>query len=80
MALDEGKYDVAVVFLDRILEVDPGDLEARLLKAEIFHRHLHDFGRAVDLYRKVIRLSPLAHELHDKASRSLDELLATATC
>lgn len=76
MAMDERKYDAAIVFLDRILEVDPQNLEAKYLKGEIFHRFMRDFDRALDQYRKVIRLSPSSDAIHERASRSLDELLA----
>ena len=75
MAIDERKFDCALVFLDKIIEVDPRNLEARLLKAEVFHRDLNDFSRAVESYNKVIRLSSREDSLHARAKNSLSELM-----
>ena len=57
MAMDEKKYDAARVFLDKILELDPEDLDARICHAELFHRHLRDYNRAVEQYTRVIKLA-----------------------
>lgn len=77
MALDERKYDAALIFLNKILEVEPLNLEAKLSKAEIFHRHLNDYGSAVEHYNKVIRLSSQAEsaEIRLKARENLSELM-----
>jgi tetratricopeptide (TPR) repeat protein len=57
MALEEGKHDTAMIFLNKILELDPLNLEAKLCKAEIYHRCLGDYPQAIEQYNKVIRLS-----------------------
>lgn len=75
MALEEAKFDAALVFLDKILEIDPGNLEAKLLKGELYHRHLNDFGHALEQYNKVLRLAPKDHACHSRARNSLSELM-----
>lgn len=57
MALEEEKYDTAMIFLNKILELDPMNLEAKFCKGEIYHRCLGDYSRAIEQYNKVIRLS-----------------------
>lgn len=57
MAMEEEKYDTAMIFLNKILELDPLNLEAKLCKGDIYHRCLGDYPRAIELYNKVIRLS-----------------------
>lgn len=57
MAMEEEKYDTAMIFLNKILELDPMNLEAKLCKGEIYHRCLGDYDRAIEQYNKVIRLS-----------------------
>ena len=57
MALEEQKYDTAMIFLNKILELDPMNLEAKLCKGEIYHRCLGDYPSAIEQYNKVIRLS-----------------------
>lgn len=75
MALEEKKFDTALVFLNRILEVDSRHWEARLLKAELYHRHLSDFSSALDQYNKLIRLSPKEQPEHLLARNNLAELM-----
>ena len=57
MALEEQKYDTALIFLNKIVELDPMDLEAKLCKGDIYHHCLQDFTKAIDQYNKVIRLT-----------------------
>ncbi len=57
MAMEEEKYDTAMIFLNKILELDPMNLEAKLCKGEIYHRNLGDYPRAIEQYNKVIRLA-----------------------
>jgi tetratricopeptide (TPR) repeat protein len=57
MAMEEQKYDTAMIFLNKILELDPMNLEAKLCKGEMYHRCLGDYPRAIEQYNKVIRLS-----------------------
>ena len=56
MAMEEGKYDTAMIFLNKILEVDPMNVEAKLCKGEIYHRTA-DYPKAIEQYNKVIRLT-----------------------
>jgi tetratricopeptide (TPR) repeat protein len=55
MALEELKYDAALIFLNKILELDPLNAEAKLCKGEIYHRCLQDYSRAIEQYNKVLR-------------------------
>jgi len=57
MALEEQKYDAALIFLNKILELDPLNAEAKLCKGEIYHRCLQDYTRAVEQYNKVLRIT-----------------------
>jgi tetratricopeptide (TPR) repeat protein len=57
MAMEEQKFDTAVIFLNKIIELDPADMEAKLAKAEIYHRCLRDYPKAIEQYNKVIRLT-----------------------
>lgn len=76
MAMEERKLDCARIFLEKIMEVDPTDLEARICYAELHHRHLRDFDRAVEQYNKVIRLAGSTHpEVGKRARGGLTELI-----
>lgn len=77
MALEERKYDSALIFLNKILEVEPLNLEAKLCKGEIYHRHMSDYGNAVDHYNKVLRLTSgdPSTEVHQRARKNLSELM-----
>ena len=55
MAMEELKYETAMIFLNKILELDPMNLEVKLCKGEIYHRCLNDFPKAIEQYNKVIR-------------------------
>jgi tetratricopeptide (TPR) repeat protein len=57
MAMDEQKYDTALIFLNKIIELDPVNVEAKLCKGEIYHRCLQDYPAAIEQYNKVIRLT-----------------------
>jgi tetratricopeptide (TPR) repeat protein len=57
MAMEEEKYDTAMIFLNKILELDPLNLDAKLCKGDIYHRCLNDYPSAIEQYNKVIRLS-----------------------
>lgn len=57
MALADEKFDTALIFLNKILELEPLDLEAKYCKGQIYHRHLSDYPRAIEQYQKVIRLT-----------------------
>ncbi len=77
MALEAQKYDTAMIFLNKILEVDPMNLDAKFSKADLYHRHLGDFSRAIDQYNKLIRLtaSEPRQTVHAEARKSLSELM-----
>jgi tetratricopeptide (TPR) repeat protein len=76
IALDEGKFDSALIFLDKILEVEPANVEARLLKGELYHRHIRDYGRAVDTYSRLIRMTTERdREISSRARAGLSELM-----
>jgi tetratricopeptide (TPR) repeat protein len=57
MAMDEKKFDTAMIFLNKIIELDPVNVEAKLCKGEIYHRCLQDYPAAIEQYNKVIRLT-----------------------
>src|ERR1051326_1401690 len=57
MAMDEQKYDTAMIFLNKIIELDPVNVGAKLCKGEIYHRCLQDYPAAIEQYNKVIRLT-----------------------
>jgi tetratricopeptide (TPR) repeat protein len=77
MAMEEEKYDTAMIFLNKILELDPMNLEAKLCKGEIYHRCLGDYDRAVEQYNKVIRLSVSAQNdaITTRARAAMSEIM-----
>ena len=77
MAMEEQKYDAAMIFLNKILEEEPLDLEARLCKGEIYHRHLADYGSAVEHYNRVLKLTAGRDPdpVQSRARQSLSELM-----
>ena len=77
MAMDEKKYDTAMIFLNKILEVDPMNVEAKLCKGDIYHRALGDYPKAIELYNKVIRLTSDGQNemIHLKARAAMSEIM-----
>ena len=77
MALEEQKYDAALIFLNKILELDPTDIEAKFCKGDIYHRCLHDYPKAIDLYNKVLRLTTdqAGSPLHRRARAAMAEIM-----
>ena len=77
MAMEEEKYDTAMIFLNKILELDPMNLEAKLCKGDIYHRCLGDYPRAIEQYNKVIRLSAEDGNevVRDKARAAMSEIM-----
>ena len=67
MAMEEGKYDTALIFLNKIIELDPSNLEAKFCKGEVYHRCLKDLPQAIHQYNTVIRLT--ANVADDDPSR-----------
>ena len=77
MAMDEQKYDTAMIFLNKIIELDPVNVEAKLCKGEIYHRCLGDYERAIEQYSKVIRLTSdrQTDAVHLKARARMAEIM-----
>ncbi|HEX2061357.1 MAG TPA: hypothetical protein VHK90_11495 [Thermoanaerobaculia bacterium] len=76
MAMEEEKFDTAMIFLNKILELDPMNLDAKLSKGEIYHRCLGDYPRAIEQYNKVIRLSAGSDEaVHTRARAAMSEIM-----
>ena|SRR5687767_11796909 len=76
MAMEEEKYDTAMIFLNKILELDSMNLEAKLCKGEIYHRCLRDYSSAIEHYNKVIRLSAGTDEvIHTRARAGMAEIM-----
>src|SRR6476660_5977660 len=57
LAAAEERFDVALIFCAKALEIDARHLPTRLLIARIHHEGLHDVDAAVAAYRKVIALA-----------------------
>ena len=77
IAMEEQRYDSAMIFLNKILEIDPLNLEAKLCKGDIYHRCLHDYPKAIDLYNKVLRLTTdqAGSPLHRRARAAMAEIM-----
>jgi tetratricopeptide (TPR) repeat protein len=75
MAMEEEKYDTAMIFLNKILELDPLNLEAKFCKGEIYHRCLGDYSSAIEHYNKVIRLSGNDEVIHTRARAGMAEIM-----
>jgi tetratricopeptide (TPR) repeat protein len=77
MAMDELKFDTAIIFLNKILELDPMNVEAKLSKGEIYHRCLNDYGKAIEQYNKVIRLTSErdSEQIHARARANMAEIM-----
>jgi len=57
LAASEERFDVALVFCAKALAVETLHLPTRLLAAQIYERGLHDIGKALAAYGKVISLA-----------------------
>ncbi len=77
MALEEQKYDTALIFLNKIIEIAPQDIDAKLAKAEIYHRGLRDYPKAIEQYNKVIRLTNEkdSEAIHRRARAAMAEIM-----
>ena len=76
-ALAEERWQVAEIFLDRILEIDARNTEAWLMKGHLRDHCREDEEAAVSCYRKVISLCgyDTAHPHVQRARRSLGRIL-----
>jgi regulator of sirC expression with transglutaminase-like and TPR domain len=76
--MSEERWEVAEIFLDRILSVDPRHTEAWLMKGHLRQHCRKDEHSAVYCYKKVINLcgedSPHPHA--ERARSSLGRLVA----
>lgn len=54
VALREERYNDALVFLAKVLRLNPYDLQARMAVAEIYHHALGEEQKAILTYEKVI--------------------------
>lgn len=77
MAMEEQKYDTAMIFLNKILELEPMNVEAKLCKGEIYHRCLNDYTKAIEQYNKVLRLTNdrQAEQVHLRARAAMAEIM-----
>ena len=75
MALEEDKFDTALVFLNKIIEVDPKNLEAKLQIGRLHHLHTREYSKAIAEYNKVLRLAPEDAPIRNQARTSLSELI-----
>ncbi|PYQ34370.1 MAG: hypothetical protein DMF55_09670 [Acidobacteria bacterium] len=79
-AAAEERYDVALVFSRKALDVEPGNLAAQLLSAQLYDHGLHDVDRAVEGYRRVIVLAGYdgSNRYCAAAKQALDALVRDA--
>lgn len=77
MAMEEQKYDTAMIFLNKILELDPMNAEAKLCKGDIYHRGLGDYPKAIEQYNKVIRLTSDGRDdaVNTRARAAMSEIM-----
>jgi tetratricopeptide (TPR) repeat protein len=77
MALEEQKHDTALIFLNKILELDPMNVEAKLCKGDIYHRCMGDYPKAIEQYNKVIRLTADGRNdvVHNRARAAMSEIM-----
>lgn len=76
-AISEERWEVAEIFFDRILDVDPELTEAWLMKGLLRQYCREDDHTAANCYRKVIRLcgEQLGHPHAQRARASLGRLM-----
>lgn len=79
LAAAEERYDVALIFCEKAVELDPAHLPTRLLAAQIHDYGRHDLDAAVAAYRKIIVLAGYEREnpYCVSAQAALDTLLAS---
>lgn len=77
MAMEEQKHDTALIFLNKILELDPMNVEAKLCKGDIYHRCLGDYPKAIEQYNKVIRLTADGRNdvVNNRARSAMSEIM-----
>lgn len=77
MAMEEQKFDTALIFLNKILELEPLNAEVKLCKGEIYHRFLQDYPKAIEQYNKVLRITneTAGDALHTRARAAMAEIM-----
>ncbi len=77
LAATEERYDVALIFCAKAVDLNPNDLATRLLVAQIHDYGLHDVNGAVEAYRKVIALAGYDNDnpYRAAAGEALDNLV-----
>ncbi|HEY4642868.1 MAG TPA: hypothetical protein VII75_16115 [Thermoanaerobaculia bacterium] len=77
LAMEEQKYDTAMIFLNKILELEPMNIEAKLCKGEIYYRCLNDYPKAIEQYNKVLRLTNdrQTEPVHLRARAAMAEIM-----
>ena len=77
MAMEEAKFDTALIFLNKIIELDPHNLDAKLCKGQVYHRCLKDYSQAISQYNNVIRLSADTDDepTREKAREAMSEIM-----
>jgi len=80
LAAAEERYDVALIFCDKAILLDPNHLPTRLLIAQIHDFGRHDLDAAVAAYKKIITLCAYDREnpYCASAQSALDTLLTSA--
>ena len=81
LAAAEERFDVALIFCGKALEIDARHLPTRLLIARIHDRGLHEVDAAVAAYRKVVALAGYEGEdpYCSAAREGLDALVQAET-
>ena len=76
-AMSEGRWSVAEIFLDRILDVDPRSTEAWLMKGLVRQHCQDDDESALHCFRRVITLAGYdsKHPHAQRARQSMGRLL-----
>jgi len=55
-ALREERYETALLLLEKVLELDPKQLDALMKIAQIYHHHLDNYPKALNTYKKVLNI------------------------
>ncbi len=81
LAASEERYDVAMVFVAKALDLEPRHLPTRLLLAQVYDRGLHEVEAAIQGYKKVIALAGYegANPYCAAAREALANLVSRAT-
>jgi len=56
LALREERYETALLLLEKVLELDPKQLDALIKIAQIYHHHLEDYPKALNTYKRILNI------------------------